>query len=84
MVRVTAEEAQSNLPDLIEKAVNGETVFITQDGYETVQLVPVLPSERRPRFGSAKGLIAIAEDFDEPLEEFDEYMPKEIENGNQK
>ena len=39
-----------------------------------VQLVPVAQSERRPRFGSAKGLIEIADDFDEPLEDFKEYM----------
>jgi hypothetical protein len=32
-----------------------------------VQLVPVLPSERRPQFGSAKGLIVMADDFDAPL-----------------
>ncbi|HEY6330539.1 MAG TPA: DUF2281 domain-containing protein [Blastocatellia bacterium] len=27
-----------------------------------------------PRFGSAKGLLVIADDFDEPLAEFEEYM----------
>ncbi len=38
------------------------------------------PWERQPErpkqrtFGSAKGLIKIAEDFDEPLEDFREYM----------
>jgi Protein of unknown function (DUF2281) len=26
-----------------------------------------------PQFGSAKGLITMAEDFDAPLEDFDEY-----------
>ena len=28
----------------------------------------------RPRFGSARGLIKMADDFDEPLEDFAEYM----------
>jgi len=28
-----------------------------------------------PKFGSAKGLIEMTADFDEPLEEFQEYMP---------
>jgi predicted DNA-binding antitoxin AbrB/MazE fold protein len=35
------------------------------------------PRATRPRqrtFGSAKGLIRIADDFDEPLEDFREYM----------
>ncbi|GAB4022935.1 hypothetical protein GCM10028773_37990 [Spirosoma koreense] len=31
---------------------------------------------RVPRFGSAKGLVTfMADDFDEPLEDFKEYMP---------
>lgn len=28
-----------------------------------------------PKFGSAKGLISMAADFDEPLEDFSDYMP---------
>lgn len=75
MVQVTAEEAQGHLADLIAKAMKGETVVITQDGHQTVQLVPVVHLEPRPQFGSARGLITIADDFDEPMEEFDEYKP---------
>ena len=75
MVQVTAEEAQDHLADLIAKAMKGETVVITQDGHQTVQLVPVERRASRPQFGSARGLITIADDFDEPLEEFDEYTP---------
>ena len=75
MVKVTAEEAKARLTDLIAEAIKGETVLITQNGHDAVQLVPVEQEERRPRFGSAKGLITIADDFDEPLEEFKEYMP---------
>jgi prevent-host-death family protein len=75
MVQVTAEEAQGHLADLIAKAMKGETVVITQNGDQTVQLVPVAHLEHRPQFGSARGLITIADDFDEPLEEFDEYKP---------
>jgi hypothetical protein len=28
----------------------------------------------QPQFGSAKGLITMSDDFDEPLEDFEEYM----------
>jgi len=59
---------------LIASAIKGETVFITQNGQQVVQLVSVNQPERRPRFGSAKGLIKVADDFDEPLEDFKEYM----------
>jgi len=40
----------------------------------TVQLVPRQAVPRRPQFGSAKGKIWMADDFDAPLEEFKEYM----------
>ena len=30
--------------------------------------------EPRPRFGSARGLVTIPPDFDDPLEDFAEYM----------
>ncbi len=32
------------------------------------------PQEKRPVFGSFKGKIVMSEDFDEPLEDFKEYM----------
>lgn len=34
------------------------------------------PTLRKPRFGSAKGLVSfMSDDFDEPLDDFKEYMP---------
>ena len=32
-------------------------------------------SKPKPTFGSGRGKIALAPDFDEPLEEFEDYMP---------
>jgi hypothetical protein len=32
------------------------------------------PAAKQPQFGSARGLIKISDDFDEPLEDFAEYM----------
>jgi hypothetical protein len=40
-----------------------------------LQSVPAALSGRCPQFGSAKGLIVMTEDFDAPLEDFEEYMP---------
>jgi len=31
--------------------------------------------EPYPKFGSAKGLIEMSKDFDEPIKDFEEYMP---------
>ncbi len=56
---------------------------LSLDGIKQLfQIVPVLnrrfvkldkPKHKR-QFGSAKGLIAMADDFDEPLDDFQEYM----------
>ena len=35
---------------------------------------PAVSTKRRRRPGSAKGLVHISDDFDEPLEDFREYM----------
>jgi antitoxin (DNA-binding transcriptional repressor) of toxin-antitoxin stability system len=75
MHQVKLDEAKTHLLDLIEAAIRGEDVFIVKDDQQTVQLVPVELPERRPQFGSAKGLIVIADDFDAPLADFNEYMP---------
>ena len=74
MLRVSLEEAKPRLLDLINAVLKGETVFIIKDLQEAVQLVPAVPLTRR-QFGSAKGLIVMAENFDAPLSDFDEYMP---------
>ena len=75
MYQVTFDEAKGKLLTLINAAIKGERVLIFKDDQEVVQLVPVVPPERRPQFGSAKGLIMMADDFDAPLDDFAEYMP---------
>ena len=74
MHQITVEDAKSNLPDLIDTAINGEEVVITKDAQHIVKLVPVSQAKPRPQFGSAKGLISMSDDFDGPLEDFAEYM----------
>ena len=74
MHQVDLDEAKSHLPDLVEAAIKGEEVVITKDDQPVVKLVPIVLTKPRPQFGSAKGLITMSEDFDEPLEDFDEYM----------
>ena len=73
MQEVSIEEAKTTLADLIEAAVSGDEVRIAKDDQHIVKLVPVSGTKPAPQFGSAKGLITMAEDFDGPLEGFDEY-----------
>ncbi len=74
MLQVNLEEAKDRLLELVDAVLKGETVWIVKDFQETVQLVPVVSSTRR-QFGSAKGLIVMADNFDAPLPDFNAYMP---------
>jgi antitoxin (DNA-binding transcriptional repressor) of toxin-antitoxin stability system len=74
MQQVTPEEAKAHLAELMDAAMRGERVVIARDDHYAVQLIPVAPARQSRHAGSAKGLIAIREDFDAPLNDFDEYM----------
>jgi len=55
--------------------MSGDEVIITQGGQPLVKLVALTRQSRKQRqFGSAKGLIRMADDFDAPLGDFKEYM----------
>ena len=55
--------------------VPDEPVDLEQGQRLIVHLEPVAPSPLAPRQpGSAKGQVQMSEDFDAPLEDFDEYM----------
>lgn len=75
MHEVNIHEAKSQLSRLIKEALEGEEVIIKKGGKPLVRL-EVLP-EARPvrRLGGAAGLVEwMAEDFDEPLDDFAGYM----------
>ena len=74
MQSITVAEAAQKLPDLIDAAIRGEEVVIIKNSHSVVKLTPTTSIKPRPKFGSAKGLIEISDDFDEPLEDFQEYM----------
>jgi antitoxin (DNA-binding transcriptional repressor) of toxin-antitoxin stability system len=81
MTQVTIAEAQRRLPELLSAAQAGETVTIRSDEGQTFTLAvqhnepafnPDWPGY--PYAGSAKGLIEVADDFNDPLTELQEYM----------
>lgn len=67
MRQVTVKEAARSLGELIRTARSGEEVVIASETGPLVRLVPVT-EPRKPRvFGSARGLVQMAEDFDAPF-----------------
>jgi hypothetical protein len=78
MIRTTLDDAEMHLRDLIDAALRGEEVVIlTVDGLGEREIqVIAMPSRTgavQPQFGSAKGLIDVHDNFDDPLEEFGVY-----------
>ncbi len=73
MQQVTIDEARQRLGDLIDSAARGDEVVITRDERPVAKLVPFPAVTVRPRFGRAKGLIEMSDDFDAPLDDFAEY-----------
>ncbi|HLF88528.1 MAG TPA: DUF2281 domain-containing protein [Anaerolineales bacterium] len=74
MTLIDVQQAQKQFAKLIELAMSGEEVIIEKDNHPIVKLTAVKRSKKQRKFGSAKGMIQIADDFDEPLEDFSEYM----------
>jgi antitoxin (DNA-binding transcriptional repressor) of toxin-antitoxin stability system len=76
MTKVTIDEAESRLRELIAALQPGEEVQIT-DGKKTVARLVAEPSgQRKPRKpGSAVGQLVIVSDDDDHLEDFRDYMP---------
>lgn len=73
MKPIELADAKKHLDELVEQVSRGEDVVIVKDNRPLARLVPIREKRER-RFGSAMGQIKIAEDFDEPMEEFRDYM----------
>jgi antitoxin (DNA-binding transcriptional repressor) of toxin-antitoxin stability system len=67
MQQVTIEQAKINLAVLVEAALKGEEVII-EEAEKAVKLVPFQLHKSRPQFGSARGLIEVKDNFDDPVE----------------
>jgi antitoxin (DNA-binding transcriptional repressor) of toxin-antitoxin stability system len=75
MHQVTIHQAKTNLSKLIQESLTGETVVIAKGHRPLVRLTPVRKPAPVRRSGGLKGLIEfVADDFDEPLADFQEYM----------
>jgi prevent-host-death family protein len=74
MTQIDLQEAQEQFMKLIELAASGEEIVISKNKRPFVKLLPISNPIRQREFGSAKGLIKMADDFDESLADFEEYM----------
>lgn len=72
--QVNYDDPKIRLRDLLDAAMRGDKVIIVgKSGKQMLELVPVKHGQRR-KFGSAKGKIKMATDFNSPLADFNAYM----------
>lgn len=75
MKQVTVHEAKTHLSKLIQEVLDGEEVVIARRNTPVVRLSPVAESMKTRRIGGAKDIIGpIADDFDAPLDDMEQYM----------
>jgi len=74
MQTIDIDQAQTQISQLLQAAINGEEIIITRDNLAVLKLSPISSTPKYRQRGSAKGQIQFAPDFDEPLEDFQEYM----------
>lgn len=67
-------EFRQRLEELLKAAANGEEVVVALGEGQEVRLVPNPRPQGRRVFGSGKGQVWIAEDFNETPEDFGAYL----------
>ena len=75
MKTVTIHQAKTQLSKLIQDVVNGEEVIIAKGSKPIVKLVIIEQEASKRQIGTLKGKIVIADDFDDGLDDFGDYMP---------
>ncbi len=74
MQQMNVYEAKARLSELIERALKGEEVIIAKGNKPMVRLEPLPEARIRRMLGQGNSFILkIAEDFDEPLDDFKDY-----------
>ncbi|MBS0208870.1 MAG: type II toxin-antitoxin system prevent-host-death family antitoxin [Planctomycetes bacterium] len=75
MATITIQEARANLDELIHRLTPGEEVVITENNQPVAKLVATMPVPRIvPKLGTQRGSVLSMEHFDEPLDDFKEYV----------
>lgn len=77
MTKISIEEAQAQLPDLIHRLHSGDEVVITKNNQPVARLMAtaVEPRQQPRQPGTLRGsVLYMSPDFDAPLDDFRDYM----------
>jgi antitoxin (DNA-binding transcriptional repressor) of toxin-antitoxin stability system len=67
MEDIVVEEAEANMPALVDQAIAGHDVIIKRNGEPVARLVRII--KKNVVYGSFKGKLTLSDDFDDPLPE---------------
>jgi len=73
MKPVKMHEAKTNFSKLIAAVEQGEEVVIQRGDVPVAKIVPYVQTTQKRVLGALKGQIWIADNFDDPLPEFEPY-----------
>lgn len=78
MLSIDISELTPQAQELLSKIESGEEIIIIADNLPVAKIVlvngKIVPKRKRRRAGTAKGTFWMAPDFNEPLDDFKEYM----------
>lgn len=66
-------DAKTRLSELVAAAEAGEDVVLARNGTPAARLVAIREEHRPVQLGRLAGQIALGDDFDAPLEDFEPY-----------
>jgi antitoxin (DNA-binding transcriptional repressor) of toxin-antitoxin stability system len=75
MIQIPAKQAVTEFDKLLNEVAQGQDVVIIGSDGLAFKLT-ALPRTPQPILGSARGLVHIGPDFDQPIEGFEEYMQR--------
>jgi len=70
MHQVSITEAEQKFAQIVQAVLSGQEVIITENNEPIIKIISLKMNSSKPKFGSAKGLIEMADDFDEPINTF--------------
>jgi len=71
---VTIGEAKTNFSKLVRRAEAGEEIVVRRGSEPVARIMPLRKRGAVRGFGSMKGEIRIGKGFDDPLDDFQDYM----------
>ena len=67
MTTVSIRQAKTHFSKLIARVCKGEEIVLAKAGKPVAKIVPYAPAPKRRVPGSARGLVKIYDNFDDPL-----------------